>query len=66
MEDLIIANEVLELGPGLTAEDFLQPSTSGLAHFKLRAIRQVCLEGFCAAFHLICLHGWNVLEAFLS
>jgi hypothetical protein len=56
MKDLITANKVLELSHGFAPKTFLEPPTSRLAHFELRAACHVRLEGGRAAVHCILLH----------
>jgi hypothetical protein len=57
LSDLIVSNEVLELGTSFAAEALLQPSSSGLANAHTCCATQVGLEGVGSAVHLLLLHG---------
>lgn len=56
MKNLLVANEVLELGLGLAPKELLQPSSTRLAHLKLGTFRQVGLESLTSTVHRIGLH----------
>jgi hypothetical protein len=53
MEDLVVADEVLELRLGFASKKLLHPPTAGLAHLKLFATPEMRAEGTSATVHRV-------------